>query len=343
MKRLKIAHLNDDFALGGVTKSLEALTADFGASLGEHAIVPVNVNAAPPRVDADVILTHLPPSWRWLVFAWRLRQANPHARLLHVEHSYTREWERLMVASPRRFRLMMRLALRIPDRIVSVSEGQARWLREVAPAASAKIRVVHPWSGRQNLDTVTMRQAGRRLVVGAYGRLTFAKGMDVLVRAAALLDHNRFEILVGGFGPDEASLRREAGALSHLSFFGKVSDVATFLQRCDIVVVPKLAGRPVIVADVDGLPEQVGDAGLIWRPDGPLSLARTIERLAAMDLPTMGAQGRASLAFAEQERFALWQDALTFEAAAEPRFSLTRAAWMQDAGLRPRSAAIPAR
>ncbi len=319
-----VAHLLDDFGLGGVTKSFAifrepTLAAAFTSEIRQ--IQPVWQIA--PRIEADVIVTHFTPNWQKLAFVHSLRLRNPRARLVHVEHSYAGAWEELMVPDQRRFRAMMRLWMKAFDAVAGVSEEQARWLRRAAALPAGSVRVIRPWSGRQQLDHVAALRFDRSqpLVLGAYGRLAYAKGFDVLIEAMKLLDPGRFVLEIGGYGPEEEALKRQAAGHANIRFRGTVTDVPGFLGRCHVVVVPsrweaygltateaRLAGRPVVTSSVDGLPEQVGAAGLVADCSDAEALAGMLRLLPRLDLAAMGRAGRASLEDAERERADAWLD-----------------------------------
>jgi hypothetical protein len=63
----------------------------------------------------------------------------------------------------------------------------------------------------------------------------------------------------------------------------------------------------VLVADVDGMPEQVGDAGVVADCSTAESLAAALASLPALPLADMGAAGRAAMQTAERERIWAWQ------------------------------------
>lgn len=323
MKRLRCVHLCDDFALGGVAKALSVYAhPDLSAHVASR-VLPANPRRRlAPRLTADIIVTHFPPSWRTLPFLASLRLRNPAARLVHVEHSYTGAWEAAKVAKPLRFRTMLRLAFRLFDEVVAVSHGQARWLRAATGLAADKLHVLHPWSGRQQLDRVDLPllSSGRPLVLGAFGRFSEQKGFDTLIDAMARLDPARFSLLLGGFGADDEALRAQAAGLPHVRFVGKVDDVPDFLSRCDVIIVPsrweafgqviaeaKMAGRAVLVADVDGMPEQVGDAGVVADCRTAETLAAALTELPAQPLAAMGNAGRQTMLSAERERIDAWR------------------------------------
>jgi len=340
MSRLTAVHLLDDFNLGGITKSLGTFDEIELSGLVDSRVVAVQPGwRIAPRFDADIIVTHFPPSWRTLPFFLSLRRTNPHARFIHVEHSYTRAWEGLMVARPARFRRMLRLALAQPHDLVAVSHGQADWLAEASGHDRSRLRVIWPWSGSQQLDQLPLpvRDDAAPLVLGAYGRFAYAKGFDVLIDALRRLDPARFRLRLAGFGPDEAALRARAAGMSNVEFVGKITDIAGFIATTDVIVVPsrweafgqvaqeaRLAGRPVVTSTVDGLPEQVGAAGLVADCRCPRKLAAELARLPGLPLGAMAVAARASGANAGANHLIGW--ALLFNAIIAGRETDTPAA-----------------
>ncbi len=321
-RHVRVAHLLDDFALGGITKSFAVFREPILAQAFASEIRQVQPAwQLAPRLDADVIVTHFTPNWQKLAYVASLRLRNPRARLVHVEHSYADAWEELMVPDRRRFRLMMRLWMKAFDAVCGVSEEQARWVQRVASLPSGSVRVIRPWSGRQGLDRVadlTVDRA-RPLVLGAYGRLAYAKGFDVLIEAVKMLDNRRFSLVIGGYGPEEEALKRQAAGHANIRFVGTVTNLPDFMAGCHVVVVPsrweafglaaseaKLAGRPIVTSAVDGLPEQVGAAGVVADCGNAEALACILRLLPRMELAEMGRAGRASLDNAETERAEAW-------------------------------------
>ena len=115
------------------------------------------------------------------------------------------------------------------------------------------------------------------------GRLVHEKGVQVLLRAAAMLarEGRPFEVIVIGDGPERApleSLVRELQLGSHVRFCGakRGEDLDAALDGVAAVVMPSLwaetfglaaveqmmRGRATIVSDFAGLAEAVGDTGL---------------------------------------------------------------------------------
>jgi glycosyltransferase involved in cell wall biosynthesis len=150
---------------------------------------------------------------------------------------------------------------------------------------------------------VQLRPAAGPLVFGYVGRLTEAKGVHVLVEAAAQLAPDLpVEIHIYGdltAEPDYvARLRALAGASPRVQFkgpFGKAA-LAQVYNSLDVVVVPSIwyensplviheayaAGRPVIASDLGGMAEFTvhGLTGLTFVAGDAAALAQAMTRLA---------------------------------------------------------------
>lgn len=327
MSRIRVAHLLDDFALGGVVKGLNIYDEPELLQIAASTVIPVNPDRAlAPRVQADLIVTHFPPRWSALPFLWSLRMRNPGARLIHVEHSYTRCWETLKVGARSRFRWMLRLAFAVFDKVVSVSSAQGEWLRTAAQLKGTKLIVIPPWSAPRGLETVPPSDwhGERPLRIGSYGRFAEAKGFERLITSFRSLDPARFQLLIGGFGENEAKLLALAAECPNIHFTGQVNDLAGFLSLCDVVAVPsiweaygqvgmeaRLAGRSILVSGVDGLAEQAEFGGRIVDFHEPTALAATLASLDGETLAALNNAARASAAGLGRERISAWARLMT--------------------------------
>jgi glycosyltransferase involved in cell wall biosynthesis len=324
MSRVRLANLLDDFGFGGVARGIAVFESPIVRRVADARTVPVAATAVlAPKLDADVIITHFPPNWRRLLLLASLRLRNPSACIVHVEHSYTAAWETLKVRHPQRFRLMLKLALRLVDHVVCVSHGQAEWLRAVAALPATRVSVIQSHTHNPGLDSLALPgfAADRPLVIGAYGRFHEQKGFDTLIAAYRAGAMRGTQLLIGGFGPDEAQLRALAGDHPGIRFAGRIDDVAGFLNQVDIVAVPsrweafgqvateaREAGRPILVAPVDGLPEQVGDAGLMVDFADHAALRAALATLDANRLAAMATAARAATAGCGDDRRQHWAD-----------------------------------
>lgn len=123
------------------------------------------------------------------------------------------------------------------------------------------------------------------------GRLVHTKGIDVLVEAMEDVDT---KLLVCGKGPKSEELGKAEG----IELLGFVSEEKKYdlLRKCKFLVLPSYiesfgivlleamtVGKPVVATKVGGIPEVVGDAGIIVPPKDPKKLSVAINRLASDD------------------------------------------------------------
>lgn len=305
---IEVAHLLDDFGMGGVTRALTLFEGPALRRLARSKVVPVDPKAKlAPLMPADLIVDHMALSWKRLPFLISLRARHPRAHIVHVEHSYTRAFEQLNVQSKARFRAMLKIASLLVDEIVCVSNAQRDWLAHDVGIAWGKLRVIHPWTDRHELFAVPVarRENAQPVRLLAYGRYAPVKNFAQLIEAMRRVSPDTAELILFGDGPDDAELKASAADLQHVEVLGPSNSPADFLARCDAVVVPsryeafglvateaRMAGRAILVADVDGLPEQVGEAGLTKRMDTPDTIANAIHTFVQTDLAIMGAAGR---------------------------------------------------
>lgn len=318
---LRITHLLDDFNMGGVARALSVFDEPELAALAISHTVPVAPNTRiAPRVDSDIIVTHFPPSWARLGFFRSLRLRNPSARLIHIEHSYTRCFERHNVPQKGRFRFMLRRALAGVDDIICVSDGQRKWLNDVVGIRPDKCRTIYPWSGREELLQLPPPDRGTHapLRLAAYGRYSDVKNFGALIDAVAA-SGPQVELAMAGAGPEEPDLIARARPASNVTIHGQISDIGTFLSAADAVIVPslweafglvateaRLAGRPIIVSEVDGLPEQVGQGGVCAPCTTSAEIAAAIEQFRRQPFGAMSAAARRDAAGLRDQIIEQW-------------------------------------
>lgn len=131
------------------------------------------------------------------------------------------------------------------------------------------------------------------------GRLVSTKGLGYLMRAMRRVidDGYRIELKIAGAGPEENKLRslvESLGLQGRVHILGRVSEERKhrLLRDCRLFVFPSTYesygiaaaeamsyGKPVIASDVGGLPEVVGEGGVLVPPKNPQQLAVAIEEL----------------------------------------------------------------
>ena len=144
--------------------------------------------------------------------------------------------------------------------------------------------------------------------IGVIGRLVEKKGIDTLINAVAVLKDQgiKFELLIAGSGPLNASLRESSEknnlTSNEICFLGAIphADVAEFVKSLDMFVLPcrkdkqgdmdgipvvlmeaMLSGVPVISTKISGIPELIlnEETGLLVMPDDEQALAKAISSL----------------------------------------------------------------
>lgn len=136
------------------------------------------------------------------------------------------------------------------------------------------------------------------------GRLVSIKGADVAVRALRRLHDRGIEqtLTICGGGPERPSLERQAkefGLANAVRFVGwtEPRDLVQYYSSAEITLVPSryepfgivaleaiACGCPVVASQVDGLPDAVGDCGVLVEPGDPEALADGVERALRSDV-----------------------------------------------------------
>ena len=182
---------------------------------------------------------------------------------------------------------------RRPVRFIAVSQAVARILEGVSASPSV---VVH--DGVAALPEMPPAPDGPEVL--AVGARVPHKGHAVLAEAATLLAG--VDIGVAGEGPL---------VYPGLRWLGQRSDVPALLAAAGVFVHPSVeegmgqavveamhAGLPVVATDAGGLPEVIGDTGILVPRRNPRALAEGIRRALAGDHPpTEQAQQRARQRF----------------------------------------------
>jgi len=213
-----------------------------------------------------------------------------------VEHSYSRSFAAHRVTASTRFRTLLRTALALFDDVVAVSADQGRWLTErglIEPHALTVIPSAVAMSVLGRLPAPSERPR----VIGAIGRFDTQKGFDILIRAFRRVDDPSAELRLVGDGPERAALAALAGDDPRIRFTGFAPDPVAAYAGVDAVVVPsrwepyglvaieaRAAGRPVLVADVDGLRDHAAAGAVAVRGHGVEVWQEALEALLAGDI-----------------------------------------------------------
>jgi len=211
----------------------------------------------------------------------------------------------LRVAEPHRRwrRAIERMAGRLADHHVAVSEGVARFAKEEIGLTEEKIvvipnGVVIPTQPIPAADLSLLGVPAGRRAIAFVGRLDEQKGIEWLVEQTPELmkrlpEHN---LLVVGTGPLAERLRSRAmrlGVGNRIHFCGWRDDVPAILAASVLLVVPSqwegmpnvvleamAVSRPVVAFDVEGIADALGDEAsrqIVRRGDLGAFVERIIE------------------------------------------------------------------
>ena len=174
------------------------------------------------------------------------------------------------------------------DRIVTVSDDiRNDLIRRGAP--QEKLYTI-PTCGEVK-DCVPMEEEDFILSIG---RLVKVKGLKYLVEAMKDVD---YKLIICGKGPEEKRLKKQISKLGlddRIEMLGYVSEErkTELIGKCKMVVMPSLyeafgmvavevmaQRKPVICTNVNGLPETVGEGGILVEPKDPKALSDAINML----------------------------------------------------------------
>jgi len=193
-------------------------------------------------------------------------------------------------------RTLGRIVGRLADHTLTNSEPGRHALYRAERGSRSRYIVLHNGVDLERFARVPpARSRGGAVTVGALANLRPVKGIDVLIRAAALTPGARF--LVAGDGPERPRLQRlidEMGVSERFELVGPVSDVPGFLGGVDVGVVPSraegmsnavlefmAAGRPVVATDVGANAQVLSGCGRIVPAQDPEALADALRSMIA--------------------------------------------------------------
>ena len=302
-----------------------SVEAAFGFGALGAAFVPVSIGKGwrffDPRTvrrlraavaDAELVHAHgLRPS---IAASAALREGRPLVVTWHNavlgSQLHRRVLSRGEAAVARRADLILGASQDLADRARELGARDARLTMLPAPALAT------PTAARDAIRA--QLDVGDDVLLLSVARLVPQKRLEVLVDAVARLNRDGIAVsaaVVGGGRLHEELTERIHRTGARMRLLGERHDVADLLAAADIFALSSawearsfavqeamLCGCPVVVPRVGGLPELVGDAGVVVDPADVQALAAGIGTLAT------DAARRASLAAAARARAATWPD-----------------------------------
>jgi rhamnosyl/mannosyltransferase len=243
-------------------------------------------------VGSDVLHAHMPDPMSALA-VWVTR---PSARLVLHWHSDVIRQRRAM----KLYRPLQTWLLRRSDAIIATSRAYLEASEPLQPWKH-KVRVIpigiadrESCADREKVDAIRQRFAGKHIVF-ALGRMTYYKGFEQLVDAAALLPPEA-AVLIGGTGNRLCHLAEQVaqrGLGDRVHLLGDISDLElpSYFAACDVFCLPStgraeafgiamieamMMGKPVVAADIPG-------SGVPWiNVDGVTGLNVPVRQPAAL-------------------------------------------------------------
>lgn len=197
------------------------------------------------------------------------------------------------------------LLAQVTSRFVGVSERLAETLVTRWHAPAARTLTIHnpvPLLSAASAEAI----AARGPVIGAVGRLSREKGVDVLIDAFARLETPGVRLIIGGAGPERQALEAQAAALGvadRVSFLGRVASAGEVYGQVKVAAVPSRteafgmttvealsAGIRVVASDCEGSKEILASGfGELVPVENAKALATALDR--ALALPPDPAPG----------------------------------------------------
>jgi len=219
-------------------------------------------------------------------------------------------WQRLVM--PPKFRALG-AGLAGADRWCPTSEAAAAEVRATYPVSADRCRIVPNGLAGAFLNVERRAEATQGPIV-FHGRLSPAKGAQVLIQALAKLGPDAPDCVICGRGPEEARLRalgKQLGVRVELAGWQTPEQMAERLAGARLAVLPSreesfgnamaeamAAGAPLISTRSGSIPEVVPEGtGVLVPPDDPDALAEAMRGLLADDA-RREALGRAGCAHA---------------------------------------------
>lgn len=184
--------------------------------------------------------------------------------------------------------------------VTTCSHALAQDLLHIAPSAAKKITVIH---NGVDLAPFLHQPVGERRHLFLIGRMVYRKGLDIALRAFAIIKQSMPSaplLVIAGDGPERANLRALAHSLNlhdQVRWLGAISDrdeIAHLFATSQVAIIPSreepfgivclealASGCPVVASQVGGIPEIVrnGIDGILVSPEDPQAMATAIMRI----------------------------------------------------------------
>lgn len=188
------------------------------------------------------------------------------------------------------------------DRILALSRSQAKQIEELYSIVSEKIDIVGGGFD-ESLFTLQQKEKSSKVYILYGGKLSFSKGVDVLLKTVQSLNSDSFHLHLAGSGTGEEEhhcLQLAEKVSSHVTVHGRISQqkLAKLMGMCHLFILPSFyeglplvllealgSGCRIITTDLTGCKELLGTADPDLVEYIELPPMKQIDRPEAEDLP----------------------------------------------------------
>jgi glycosyltransferase involved in cell wall biosynthesis len=217
------------------------------------------------------------------------------------------------------------------DHIITVSEADRKSALKIGLIKADKITTIHNGIGQINFlprddAKKQLNLFADKFIFGCVANFYKTKGVGILIDAVSMLNDeikNHCQFIVIGDGSEFENFKLKIENLhlqGNIKLLGKMENASKYLHAFDCLIMPSRkeglpyalleamqAGLPIIATNVGGIPEALGDAGILIDPENPQALAEAIVKIAddqeKRSVLSRLARERASL-FTEEKMFA---------------------------------------
>ena len=156
---------------------------------------------------------------------------------------------------PFSYRILIPWVYRLPDRVISVSEGVKRSLESMGVPAERISTISNPVIIEKDLESEARESAPPVPIpyILGVGRLEEQKGFDRLLKAFSCLNQTQFHLVILGQGMELANLfrqTRELGVEDRVHFLGWIVDVDAWYRHAECFVLSsRFEGYPNVLIE----------------------------------------------------------------------------------------------
>ena len=249
-----------------------------------------------------IIHSHLFPSQYWVSFA-RLILRRADIKYVTTEHSTYNRRRNIKI-----FKLLDRIVYKNYNKIVSVSNEIEDNLKSWIKLEADKFRIIYNGINLNHFkeckaynkdeflrsNNIKINVESEPIILCMVGRFSPAKDQNTIIRSLSLLPEYVHLILLGegNLMNQSIDLTKSLNLIHRVHFLGYQKEICKYLKLSDIIILSSnwegfglsaiegmICGKPVIVSNVDGLVQTVGEAGIKFQRGDEIDLSNKIKYL----------------------------------------------------------------